>query len=56
MDEMCGDGFLHKLLGDNPNIEYICIDIYIWFWETIHQRKMIEYVSSMGLYSRIEVN
>ena len=30
MDEMCSDGFLHKLLGDNPNVEYICIDIYTY--------------------------
>ena len=39
IDEMCSDGFLRKLLGDSPNVEYICIDIYIWFWETIHHRK-----------------
>ena len=46
-----------KLLGDNPNVGYICIDIYIWFWRLlIIGKKWIEYASSVGLYSDIEVN
>ena len=57
MDGMCSDGFLHKLLGDNPNVEYIYVQIYTYgFGRLFIIGKMIEYVSSEGLYSHIEVN